>query len=116
MWEFPVGEVWPASRGWRISFQEAAICLHRCADMVYVGDIVVGDCCCCLCPRVGSCVLCVGWYNAFVQCSAVSDRCSQSVDSSNTEDNFESPEALWEVIKMRRMAETSWYGQETDRM
>lgn len=42
-----MGEVWPGSRGWRISFQEAAICLHRCADMVYVGDIV------CVCVCVG---------------------------------------------------------------
>lgn len=36
-----VGEAWPGSSGCLISFQDAAICLHRCADMVYVGDIVV---------------------------------------------------------------------------
>lgn len=40
-WAAVVGEVWPGSSGCLISFQDAAICLHRCADMVYVGDIVI---------------------------------------------------------------------------
>lgn len=40
-WAAAVGETWPGSSGCLISFQDAAICLHRCADMVYVGDIVV---------------------------------------------------------------------------
>lgn len=61
-----MGEVWPGSKGWRISFHEAAICLHRCADIVYVGDIAYVS------------VLSVSWGLCLMM-FGVSDRCSQSV-------------------------------------
>lgn len=44
------GEVWPGSRGWRISLQEVANCLARWDDRTQEGDIVsvVFVCVCCL--------------------------------------------------------------------
>lgn len=34
------GDVCPSSRGWRISFQDAANCLARCEDKTQEGDMV----------------------------------------------------------------------------
>lgn len=34
------GDIWPGSRGWRISLQEVANCLARCEDRTHEGDMV----------------------------------------------------------------------------
>lgn len=42
-YEFPCcvgpGDVWPGSRGWRISLHEVANCLARCEDNTQEGDM-----------------------------------------------------------------------------
>jgi hypothetical protein len=35
-----LGEVWPGSRGWRISLHEVANCFARCEDRTHEGDMV----------------------------------------------------------------------------
>lgn len=35
------GEVWPDSRGWRISLHEVANCFARCEDRTHEGDMLM---------------------------------------------------------------------------